>query len=148
MAKNIKLVVKFEKQKVMKAIKKANITNIFKAAGFIQKTMKNSIKRRNPKKIEKTVDGVDRLVNQSSAVGQPPLTKEGALKNAIIFEVSKQGDNAIIGPDGGKVSNVGKAHEFGGSFRGRDYQRRPFAAPALEKVRNKLPKLWAKSVKG
>ena len=40
-----------------------------------------------------------------------------------------------------------KAHEFGGRYKRQKYPKRPFMGPALEKTNDRLPKLWAGSVK-
>ena len=38
---------------------------------------------------------------------------------------------------------VAAAHEFGGRFRQERYQKRPFMGPALERIRPRLARMWA-----
>jgi hypothetical protein len=40
------------------------------------------------------------------------------------------------------------AHEFGGHYRREHYDKRPFMGPALQKIKDRLPSMWAGSVKG
>ena len=83
----------------------------------------------------------------ASPVGTPPSTRRGQLKRAIAFAVVKQEQLVVIGPEFDVVGESGKAHEFGGVFRREHYDKRPFMGPALEKVKDRLPALWAGSVK-
>ncbi|NJL32247.1 MAG: hypothetical protein HC898_11875 [Phycisphaerales bacterium] len=56
------------------------------------------------------------------------------------------GAAVVIGPDYANVADAGAAHEFGGRFRQEHYPRRAFMGPALEKVKDRLPRMWAGSV--
>mgnify|MGYP005614270345 CR=1 FL=1 len=56
--------------------------------------------------------------------------------------------SVVIGPDAEVVADSGAAHEFGGRFRQENYDKRPFMGPALEKTKDRLPRMWAGSVKG
>ena len=53
----------------------------------------------------------------------------------------------VIGPDVESFGTAGKAHEHGGRYRHERYPKRPFMGPALEKIKPRLPKLWAGSVR-
>ena len=79
--------------------------------------------------------------------GTPPNTRRGQLKRSIVYAMDKQRGVALIGPDFDIVGVAGKAHEFGGRFRRERYPKRPFMGPALEKVKDRLPSLWANSVR-
>lgn len=85
--------------------------------------------------------------DKESAPGTPPHTRKGQLKRSIVYAVEKQEQRVVIGPDHDIVGPVGKAHEFGGQFRGQEYDRRPFMGPALMKVKDRLPRQWAGSVR-
>ncbi len=45
------------------------------------------------------------------------------------------------------LATAGNAHEFGGKFRREHYPKRPFMGPALEKVKDRLPPMWAGSIR-
>ncbi|MFM8216585.1 MAG: hypothetical protein ACKN82_18365, partial [Pirellula sp.] len=83
----------------------------------------------------------------ASMPGTPPNTRQGQLKRAIVYAIDKQRGIATIGPDISVVGTAGKAHEFGGKFRKERYPKRPFMGPALDKVKDRLPPLWANSVR-
>ena len=79
--------------------------------------------------------------------GQPPHTHTKRLPQAIKYAVEKKTGSVVIGPDVESFGTAGKAHEHGGQFRGERYPRRPFMGPALEKTKERLPKMWAGSVR-
>jgi phage gpG-like protein len=79
--------------------------------------------------------------------GTPPNTRRGQLKRSIMYAIDKQRGMAIIGPDFEIIGNSAKAHEFGGRFRKERYPKRPFMGPALEKVKDRLPAMWANSIR-
>lgn len=75
--------------------------------------------------------------------GGPVRTKRGAFKKAIVFALeTAEGDStqrAVIGPSALFVGPVGKAHEFGGEFRGDQFPARPNMGPALQTALPRLP---------
>jgi len=141
-----KIKTKISFKKVNTQVDKANKRNLFKAGALVRTASRRSLRKHKKTLITKIIDGKPRKVREPGPVGGPPRST-GPLKESIAFEVSSQGDSVIVGPKGETVSNVGKAQEFGGRFRGRRYRRRPFMGPALERVRSKLPKFWARSVR-
>jgi len=88
-----------------------------------------------------------RKSNKPSTKGTPPHTRKGRLRNAIKYAVTEGKQSVVIGPDYDVAADSGSAHEFGGRFRRENYDRRPFMGPALENVKDRLPPLWAGSVK-
>ena len=122
---------KFDARKIVKAAKKANITNLGHAGAAIRLTARRSIRRNN----------------KAAAPGTPPHTRKGRLKNAIKYAVVKDKQSVVIGPDVAVAGTSGRAHEFGGHYRDENYPRRPFMGPALEKVKDRLPPMWAGSVR-
>ena len=67
-----------------------------------------------------------------SAIGAPPHTHKGNwLRRAIRYAVDKA--SAVIGPMFSVLGEAGKAHEFGGMFRGQQFDKRPFMGPSLDK---------------
>lgn len=141
-----KIKTKFDLRDLRKKVKTANITNLAVAGFFVRREARKKLRLHKKKLVERVVDGRRRKVKEPGEIGGPPRTT-GALRNAIKFQVSRQKDDVIIGPDGGDVADVGKAHEFGGLYRGANYPKRPFMAPALEIVKGRLPKIWANSIK-
>lgn len=157
MVVKVKVTTDFRNQAMKKAVKDANFTSLGRAGAFTRQVMRRSIRRR-------------KKGGKPSAPGKPPKTT-GPLKNAILWEMSQQKDDVAIGPTFGAFGTVGELHERGGTdnapvvkkvrgargrftgerkitgFVTRRYPKRPFAVPALEKARPRLPKLWANSVK-
>jgi len=146
----VKVTTNFRRQAIKRAMKKANFSSLGKAGAFIRQIMRRSIRRRK--------EG-----GKPSEPGKPPKST-GPLKEAILFEVSPQKDDVAIGPTFGGFGKLGALHEEGGTAIGKvfeetadgrfkskkvlkRYPKRPFAAPALEKARPRLPRLWANSVK-
>lgn len=123
---------KFDGKKVMAAAKRANITNLGHAGAAIRLQARHSIKKgKGP-----------------STPGTPPHTRKGRIRNAIKYAVTPGKQSVVIGPDAEVAADSGSAHEFGGRFRLENYDKRPFMGPALEKVKDRLPRMWAGSVKG
>ena len=123
---------KWDSGKVVKSARAGSITSLGHAGAAIRLQARHSIKK-SPKK---------------SAAGTPPNTRKGRIRNAIKYVVTKSPPSVVIGPDVAVAGTAGKAHEFGGRFRREHYDKRPFMGPALEKVKPRLPALWAGSVKG
>jgi len=126
-----KVKAKFDAGKVKKAAKAGSITSLAHAGAAIRLTARRSIRKSA----------------KPSAAGTPPHTRRGRLRNAIKYTVVKDRAAVLIGPDADVAGPSGRAHEFGGRFRGEQYPRRPFMGPALEKVKPRLPSFWAGSVK-
>jgi hypothetical protein len=128
----IEVKVKWEEK--MAAVRKSIETATFKnlrAAGF---------------QIMRTAQASLRKEAGPSRPGEPPHTHRGyQLARAIQYEAEGE-DHVIIGPQFSKVNLVGKAHEFGGEFRGEEYPARPFMEPALESNLDRLASGWSGSV--
>lgn len=94
-------------------------------------------------------DAAKRRRRPTSLPGSQPFTGRGrALRKAIRFEVSPQKDDVVVGTDAALFDQIGERHEKGGTFDGKKFPKRAFMLPALLKVRTKLPRLWANSIKG
>lgn len=117
--------------KVLRKMRRANIENLGHAGASIRLTAKRSIKK-SP---------------EPSAPGTPPHTRRGQLPKAILYVVEKPKQRVVIGPDYMKIGRSATAHEFGGRYRKERYRRRAFMGPALEKIRERLPRHWAGSVR-
>lgn len=117
--------------KVARKAKRASIESLSHAGGAIRLAAVRSIrKRKGP-----------------APAGQPPHTHTRRLPRAIKYAVEKRRQAVVIGPDVESLGTAGKAHEHGGRYRGQRYAKRPFMGPALEKTKDRLPKLWAGSVR-
>ena len=130
----MRVTTRFFAKRVMSKVERANIRSLFRAAGLIRTTALRSIRKRKK-------DGAP------SPPGQPPRTRRGRLREAILFAVDRRRQSAVIGPDRRIVGTSGAAHEFGGIFRGERFDRRAFMGPALIKTKDRLPKMWAGSVR-
>lgn len=122
---------KVEPEKVTNAVQKAAFKNLSHAAASIRKAARESIEK----------------AEGPSEPGQPPHThKRQFLKNAIVFDVDKAKDEAVIGPRFSRVGESGKAHEMGGEYKGADYPDRPFMFPAMNNNLERFAGDWAGSV--
>lgn len=122
---------KFDARKVVKAAKKAGITNLGHAGAAIRLAARRSIRKSG----------------KPAPRGSAPHTRKGRLKNAIKYAVVKDKQSVVIGPDVEVAGTSGRAHELGGHYRNEQYPKRPFMGPALEKTKDRLPPMWAGSVK-
>lgn len=127
----MKAKTKMEAKRVVKAARAGSIRSLGHAGASLRMTARRSIRR----------------AKDASPEGTPPHTRKGQLRRAILFAVEKDRQTVVIGPDVAVVGTSGTAHEFGGQFRGGRYPKRSFMGPALEKIKDRLPKLWAGSVK-
>ena len=81
-----------------------------------------------------------------STPGQPPHSRKGLLKRAILF--ASDGDRSVlVGPGFNFVGVSASAHEFGGKYRRERYPKRPLMGPALKESAPRLAKLWRDAVK-
>jgi hypothetical protein len=126
-----KVKTRFDGRKVSSAARKGSITSLGHAGAAIRLQARHSI-RKSPK---------------PSAPGTPPHTRRGRIRNAIKYAVINAVPSVLIGPDVQVAGTSGSAHEFGGRYRDENYDRRPFMGPALEKTKDRLPPMWAGSVK-
>ncbi len=126
----IKVRTRFDGGKVRRAAKKGSIESLGHAGAAIRLTARRSIRRSE----------------KPSTPGKPPHTRKGQMKRAIVYAVEKERGDVVVGPDYAVVGPAGMAHEHGGRFRGTKYEKRPFMGPALEKVKDRLPRKWAGSV--
>ncbi len=122
---------KMETQKVLAKAKQGSFKSLSHAGAAIRLTARRSIRKRKT----------------ASPAGSPPHTRRGQLRRAIAYAVEKQQLRVVIGPEHEVVGESGKAHEFGGRYRREQYEKRPFMGPALEKLQDRLPPLWAGSVR-
>ena len=126
-----KVTTKKSFDKVKAKVQQGNFKSLGHAAASIRLIARRSIRQR-----------------QTAAMpGTPPNTRRGQLKRSISYALDKERGVALIGPDFEVVGPAGKAHEFGGKFRRERYPKRPFMGPALEKVKNRLPSMWAGSIR-
>ena len=81
-----------------------------------------------------------------STPGQPPHSRKGLLKRAILF--ASDGERSVlVGPGFNFVGESASAHEFGGKYRRERYPKRPLMGPALKESAPRLAKLWRDAVK-
>jgi len=146
----------FDRKKVIRAADKATLGVFSKFGAFVRQRAKTSIRKRK----------------KPSAPGQPPSSHTGLLRNFIFFGLDRSKKSVVIGPvllnQGGKGGAEGStilpALEYGGqSVVSTRYRRssnkklntkrtiriqaRPFMLPAFETEKEKLPSLWADSIK-
>mgnify|MGYP007026490821 CR=1 FL=1 len=122
---------KDETRRVKAKAQTANFKNLGQAGASLRLVARRSIRRRKT----------------PSPEGQPPNTRAGQLRRAILYAIEAREQTVVIGPDVDVVGTSGAAHEQGGRYKREKYPRRPFMGPALEKIKDRLPPLWAGSVK-
>lgn len=131
-----------ETAKVAKAVEKAAYRNFGHGAASISKDVKSTLEK----------------AEGPSEEGQPPHTHKGVfLRRAVRYAADKEG--AVIGPRESVVGDVGAVHEFGEvrddlidtESKGvvlviRDYPKRPFMFPGLERGAPRFAEEWRGSV--
>jgi hypothetical protein len=121
----------FNRRLIEKRFKDKSIRSLGHAGAAIRLTARRSIRRsKNP-----------------SRAGKPPHTRFGQLKRSLRYSVEKVRQRVLIGPTYGIVGRSATAHEFGGRYRGQRYPKRPLMGPALMKIKDRLPRMWAGSIK-
>lgn len=95
----------------------------------------------------------------ASPAGTPPHTRnrvsrksgkqlKGQLQRAIVFDYDAKEMRAVIGPRFSVVGESGKAHEFGGEYKGETYPERSFMGPAMTSNLDRFATDWRGSVGG
>jgi len=123
--------IRVQPKAVLDRVGRANFKNLGHAGATVRLIARQSIRKRK----------------KASPTGTPPSTRKGQLRRAILYKVEKERATVVVGPDANIVGTAGKAHEFGGRYKREVYPRRPFMGPALAKVRDRLPEMWANSVR-
>jgi hypothetical protein len=95
----VRVKVQTDSAKVIKKTKAASITSLGRAGAYIRGIARKSIK----------------VSPKPSAPGKPPHTRQGRLKNAILYSVEKTQQNVVIGPSATEMGSIGRTHEFGGT---------------------------------
>jgi hypothetical protein len=127
----IKSTSRFERRKVRRRVAEGSIRSLGHAGAALRLTARRSIRRSS----------------KASRPGRPPHTRRGQLKRALRYAVEKSHERVLIGPTYTVVGRSAAAHEFGGRYKRQVYPKRPLMGPALEKIRSRLPRMWANSVK-
>ena len=127
----MKVRIEFDESRILIAVQRGNITALRRAGAYVRKAARNR---------------VTQSANASSP-GSPPNTRQGLLKQSLLFGVDKRLESVVIGPAESMIGTAMVAHEYGGRFRKRRYPKRPLMGPTLQKTATKLPDLWEKSVK-
>ena len=86
------------------------------------------------------------LSPKAALPGQPPHSRKGLLKRAILF--GSDGDKTVlVGPSFNFVGESAAAHEFGGRYRRERYPKRPLMGPSLKESAPHIAKMWQGAVK-
>ena len=133
----------FDQPKVTRAVDRAKRRVLSKAGAFIRTRARTSIRKRK----------------RTSRPGDPPSSHAGHLRRMILFGYDRQRESVVVGPVGFRRSTAPNVLEVGGRTvvtrrrRGKTQKRtvriaaRPYMAPALEKERSNLPKVWRNSIR-
>ena len=123
--------IEFDDRRILIAVQNSNNIALRRAGAYIRKAARNRIT----------------TSEKASAPGSPPHTRQGLLKQSLLFGVEQRRQSVVIGPAESMIGTAMVAHEYGGRYRKRRYPKRPLMGPTLVKTANKLPSLWEKSVK-
>lgn len=134
----------FDRPKVTRAVDRAKRRVLSKAGAFIRQRARTSIRPRK----------------RTSRPGEPPSSHAGHLRRLLLFGYDRQRESVVVGPVGFRRSKAPRVLEIGGRTTvesgGRRHRKkkrtvriaaRPYMAPALEKERSNLPKVWHNSVR-
>jgi len=123
--------VEFDSAAVVNAVRNGNLKALRQAGAYIRKAARHAVQKSA----------------KSSAPGTPPNTRQGLLKQSILFGVEKSRQAVVIGPAYRLIGITMTAHEFGGMYRHRNYPKRPLMGPTLVKTAPQISKLWENSLK-
>jgi hypothetical protein len=134
----------FDAPRVLSAVDRATRAVLSKFGAFVRTAAKHSIRKR-------------KAVSQP---GSPPSSHVGTLRRLIFFGYDPGQKSVVIGPTpftgAAGTAEAPPLLEYGGRARRKDrkgrtvtvtYQPRPFMGPAFEQEKQKLPDLWAGSIK-
>ena len=82
-----------------------------------------------------------------SQPGQPPHSRKGLLKRAILFGIEREGKSVLVGPGFRFIGASLSAHEFGGRYMRERYPKRPLMGPSLRESAPHIAKMWLGAVK-
>lgn len=118
--------IEFDDRRILVAVRSGNNIALRRAGAYIRKAARNRVT----------------TSEKASAPGSPPNTRQGLLKQSLLFGVDNRRESVVIGPAESIIGTAMVAHEFGGTYRKRRYPKRPLMGPTLEKTATKLPALW------
>ena len=123
-----------ETAKVIRAADEASYRNLGHAAASIRRRAKESIE----------------ISPTPSRPGHPPHSRRGQLPASLWYHVQheQQATTALVGPRASIVGESASAHEFGKTYRGMKFSRRPFMAPALYASLSRFHESWRGSIRG
>ena len=135
----------FDRQAVLDATSRVERKVLSRFGAFVRTTARSSIRKRK----------------KPAPPGMPPSSHTGLLKRNIFFAYEPERKNVVIGPIrlNAKHTDAPATLEHGGTTtivrrrKGRKFVQkvqidaRPYMGPAAEKERQKLPALWANSIR-
>lgn len=82
----------------------------------------------------------------TASVTKAGRVRRGELPRAIVFDVDRAAQSALIGPRYSVVGESGAAHELGGEFKGEEYPERSFMGPALDNIEDRFAQSFQGSI--
>jgi len=137
----VKFKVNFKR--LAKRVRRGSIKSMGQAGALVYKVARNSIRRRKGPSTPGTAPHTRTKSQEKKA------RRFGGLKDSLRFEVERRffGGSVVIGPTPRLAGTSGQAHEFGGSYRGQRFEKRPFMGPALQRSLPKIPREWKNIVR-
>lgn len=130
-----------ELHRVTAAVERTAFKNVPHAAASIRKAAIASIEPSDEPSPPGTPPHTRRRVSRKSG-----KVLSGYLQRAIAFDYDARTMVAVIGPRASIVGESGKAHEFGGEYKGGTFPQRAFMGPAMDKNLDRFASDWAGSV--
>ena len=132
----------FDTELVKRSVSKTVLQKLNHIGGLIRKTARNSIRPRR----------------SASKPGDPPNSHTGLLKDKLLYSFDKEAESVVVGPvllnrgtdaphtlEFGGYTQIGSAWSL---FKKRVFIKpRPYMAPALEKNRETIAKIWSDSIR-
>jgi hypothetical protein len=91
---------------------------------------------------------VRRKLYRPSKPGKAPGLASGRLQRSIAYEANQPGMSFAIGPRASTADQVGRAHEFGGMYKGGLYPERSFMRRAMERNQHRFAGQFAGRIGG
>lgn len=141
-------------ERVLRWIDDARKRYLFRAAAAVRTTARKSIETDDtgpsepgqPPHTHASRSARWRKRGKGRSKGMGRAKPGNVLRNAILFAVDEFEGEAVIGPAASIAADSGKAHEFGGEFRGTNFPQRRFMGPALERIEPKMMDIWRQSI--
>lgn len=128
---NVSVSVEFNEKRLLVLTRKGSIAALRRAGAYLRGAAQRAVV----------------ISSQPALPGKPAHSRQGRLKRSILFAVERQRMAVLVGPAFSIMGRSMTAHEYGGTFRGREYPKRPLMGPTLRSTTPQLAAFWRDTVK-